>query len=133
MLLKIVLLAYSRGTTSSRVIESLCRRDVHLMAVAGTIAIYAFRGGEPAAGPHRSADVPRPPPSAAPEPGDEPTIELPEVELRGEPGAAPADPVEGEEGAPEEPSKLRRPRRREDEKQPPENERQGLPRWNWDG
>jgi len=35
VLLKIVLLAYARGVTSSRVIESLCRRDVQFMAVSG--------------------------------------------------------------------------------------------------
>lgn len=49
VLLKIVLLAYSRGITSSRVIESLCRRDVQFMAVAGTMhpqftTIAAFIG-----------------------------------------------------------------------------------------
>ena len=37
VLLKIVLLAYSRGITSSRVIESLCWRDVQFMAVAGAM------------------------------------------------------------------------------------------------
>jgi transposase len=35
VLLKIVLLAYSRGIISSRRIESLCRRDVQFMAVSG--------------------------------------------------------------------------------------------------
>jgi len=37
VLLKIGLLAYSRGVTSSRVIESLCRRDVQFMAVSGDL------------------------------------------------------------------------------------------------
>jgi transposase len=37
ILLKIVLLAYSRGVTSSRVIEALCRRDVQFMAVSGDL------------------------------------------------------------------------------------------------
>lgn len=53
MLLKIVLLAYSRGVTSSRVIEALCRRDVQFMAVSGdlhpqftTIAGFIARSGE---------------------------------------------------------------------------------------
>jgi len=51
VLLKIVLLAYSRGITSSRVIEALCRRDVQFMAVSGdtqpqftTIAGFVSRG-----------------------------------------------------------------------------------------
>jgi len=37
VLLKIVLLAYSRGVISSRVIEALCRRDVQFMAVSGDL------------------------------------------------------------------------------------------------
>jgi len=56
-LLKIVLLAYSRGVTSSRVIESLCRRDVQFMAVSGdmhpqfsTIAGFVSRSSEEIAG-----------------------------------------------------------------------------------
>lgn len=57
VLLKIVLLAYSRGVTSSRVIESLCRRDVQFMAVSGdmrpqysTIAGFVSRSSEEIAG-----------------------------------------------------------------------------------
>jgi transposase len=57
VLLKIVLLAYSRGVTSSRVIESLCRRDVQFMAVSGdmrpqftTIAGFVSRSCEEIAG-----------------------------------------------------------------------------------
>ena len=57
VLLKIVLLAYSRGVTSSRVIESLCRRDVQFMAVSGdthpqftTIAGFVSRSSEQIAG-----------------------------------------------------------------------------------
>jgi transposase len=57
VLLKIVLLAYSRGITSSRVIESLCRRDVQFMAVSGdmhpqftTIAGFVSRSSEQIAG-----------------------------------------------------------------------------------
>jgi len=53
VLLKIVLLAYSRGVTSSREIESLCRRDVQFMAVSGdmhpqftTIAGFIARSSE---------------------------------------------------------------------------------------
>jgi len=53
VLLKIVLLAYSRGVTSSRVIESLCRRDVQFMAVSGdtqpqftTIAGFVSRSAD---------------------------------------------------------------------------------------
>jgi transposase len=57
VLLKIVLLAYSRGITSSRVIESLCCRDVQFMAVSGdsrpqftTIAAFVSRSAEQIAG-----------------------------------------------------------------------------------
>ena len=57
VLLKIVLLAYSRGITSSRVIESLCCRDVQFMAVSGdsrpqftTIAGFVSRSSEQIAG-----------------------------------------------------------------------------------
>jgi hypothetical protein len=57
VLLKIVLLAYSRGITSSRVIESLCCRDVQFMAVSGdsrpqftTIAGFISRSSEQIAG-----------------------------------------------------------------------------------
>lgn len=57
VLLKIVLLAYSRGVTSSRVIESLCRRDVQFMAVSGdmhpqfsTISGFVSRCSEEIAG-----------------------------------------------------------------------------------
>ncbi len=53
VLLKIVLLAYSRGVTSSRVIESLCHRDVQFMAVSGdlhpqftTLAGFVSRSAE---------------------------------------------------------------------------------------
>ena len=53
VLLKIVLLAYSRGVVQSRQIEGLCRRDVQFMAVSGdtrpqfsTIAGFVARSAE---------------------------------------------------------------------------------------
>ena len=53
VLLKIVLLAYSRGVTSSRVIEALCQRDVQFIAISGdtrpqftTIAAFIARTGD---------------------------------------------------------------------------------------
>jgi len=53
VLLKIVLLAYSRGVTSSRVIEALCHRDVQFIAISGdtrpqftTIAAFIARTGD---------------------------------------------------------------------------------------
>src|SRR5262245_1668860 len=53
LLLKIVLLAYSRGLVSSRTIESACRHNVLFMAVCGgatphftTLAAFVSTGGE---------------------------------------------------------------------------------------
>ena len=53
VLLKIVLLAYSRGVVHSRQIEALCRRDVQFMAVSGdtrpqfsTIAGFVSKSSE---------------------------------------------------------------------------------------
>ena len=53
VLLKIILLAYSRGVVHSRQIEALCRRDVQFMAVSGdtrpqfcTIAGFVARSAE---------------------------------------------------------------------------------------
>src|SRR5215475_6979248 len=53
LLLKIVLLAYSRGLVSSRAMESACRHNVLFMAVCGgatphftTLAAFVSEGGE---------------------------------------------------------------------------------------
>src|SRR5215475_13385533 len=53
LLLKIILLAYSRGLVSSRTIESACRQHVVFMAVCGgatphftTLAAFVSAGGE---------------------------------------------------------------------------------------
>ena len=57
VMLKIVLLAYSRGVVSSRAIERLCRENVLFMAISGdsaprftTIAAFVRELGEQAAG-----------------------------------------------------------------------------------
>ncbi len=57
MMLKIVLLAYSRGVISSRQIERLCRENVLFMAISGdsapqfsTIATFVRELGEEASG-----------------------------------------------------------------------------------
>lgn len=54
VLLKIILLAYSRGIVSSRAIESACRDNVLFMAVSGdsaphftTLAAYGLGAGTP--------------------------------------------------------------------------------------
>jgi transposase len=51
--LKIILLAYSRGLVSSRMVESACQQNVLFMAVSGgatphftTLAAFVRRGGE---------------------------------------------------------------------------------------
>ena len=56
VMLKIVLLAYSRGVVSSRAIERLCRENVLFMAISGdsaprftTIAAFVRELGEDAA------------------------------------------------------------------------------------
>ena len=53
LLLKIILLAYSRGLVSSRAIESACQQNVLFMAVCGgaaphftTVAAFVSTGGE---------------------------------------------------------------------------------------
>jgi len=57
LLRKIVLLAYSRGLVSSRVIESACQQKVRFMAVCGgatphftTLATFVSTGGDGRAG-----------------------------------------------------------------------------------
>jgi serine/threonine-protein kinase len=127
------------ATVAARRRRPLLLGAILAAAVAATIAIYVFRSEEPSAvSPRRAPGVTATPPAPAPEQGEVPTIELPEVELRGEAGDAPPARRMDEESAPEERSKSRRPRRREQEEEekrppPPDNERQGLPRWNWDG